>query len=120
MMNRLWPKSLVTLAASGLFAIVAQAQLSEFNAINAAARAARERGDQAAVLANFRKLAAFIITRNQIEPGASPQAGIEVPHWRTNLRQFASVRGNFTRSKLLRPRLFPVSAARREIRAMQP
>jgi hypothetical protein len=44
MMNR-WCKSLVTLAASGLFAAMAQADLVEFNAINAAARAARERGN---------------------------------------------------------------------------
>ena len=58
-MNRFWSKSLVTLAASGLFATIAQANLAEFNAINAAARAARERGDQAAYLANVRKLAAF-------------------------------------------------------------
>lgn len=58
-MNRFWSKSLVTLVASGLFATMAQADLAEFNAINGAARAARERGDQAAYLANVRKLAAF-------------------------------------------------------------
>ncbi len=58
-MNRFWFKSLVTLGASGLFAIVAPADLEEFNVINGAARAARERGDQAAYLANVRKLAAF-------------------------------------------------------------
>jgi hypothetical protein len=57
MMARL--KFLMTLAASGLLATVVQADLAEFNAINAAARAARERGDQAAYLANVRKLAAF-------------------------------------------------------------
>jgi hypothetical protein len=34
-------------------------EVAEFNAINAAARAARERGDWAAYLANVRKLAAF-------------------------------------------------------------
>ncbi len=58
-MNRFWSKSLVALAASGLFATLAPANVAEFNAINAAARAARERGDQAAYLANVRKLAAF-------------------------------------------------------------
>jgi hypothetical protein len=47
------------LAAISLFAAMAQADLAEFNAINAAARAARERGDNAALLANMRKLAAF-------------------------------------------------------------
>jgi len=44
-MNRFWSKSLVTLAASGLFATMVPADLAEFNSINAAARAARERGD---------------------------------------------------------------------------
>ena len=58
-MNRFWSKFPVTLAASGLFAVVAQADLAEFNAVNSAARAARERGDHAAYLANVRKLAAF-------------------------------------------------------------
>lgn len=58
-MNRYWSISLLTLAASGLFAIMAQADPAEFNAINAAARAARERGDHAAYLTNVRKLAAF-------------------------------------------------------------
>ena len=47
------------LAGLGLFATVANATVAEFNAINAAARAARESGDQAAYLANVRKLAAF-------------------------------------------------------------
>ena len=61
-MNSSWSKSLVTLAASGLFATMVQADLAEFNAINAAARAARERGDNAAYLANVRKLA--VITPN--------------------------------------------------------
>lgn len=56
-MNR--AKFLVALAASGLFATMAWADVAEFNAINAAARAARERGDQAAYLANVRKLAVF-------------------------------------------------------------
>jgi hypothetical protein len=55
MTNRL--KALLTLAASGFFASMIQADLAEFNAINAAARAARERGDNAAYLANARKLA---------------------------------------------------------------
>lgn len=52
---------LLTLAACGLFAMVALAQtgVAEFNAMNAAARAARERGDTAAYLVNVRKLAAF-------------------------------------------------------------
>jgi hypothetical protein len=50
----------MTLAASGLFATVVQADLAEFNAVNAAARAARERGDNAALLANVRKLAAIV------------------------------------------------------------
>jgi hypothetical protein len=59
MMKRFWSKTIVTLAASGLFATMAPADVAEFNAINAAARAARERGDQAAYLANVRKLAAF-------------------------------------------------------------
>jgi hypothetical protein len=59
MMNRFWSKSLAMLAASGLLATMAQADVAEFNAINAAARAARERGDQAGYLANVRKLAAF-------------------------------------------------------------
>lgn len=58
-MNRFWSKSLIALVACGLFAIPAQADVAEFNAINAAARAARERGDQADYLANVRKLAAF-------------------------------------------------------------
>jgi hypothetical protein len=58
MMNRFWSKSLVTLVAS-LFATLAHADVEDFNAINGAARAARERGDQAAYLANVRKLAAF-------------------------------------------------------------
>jgi hypothetical protein len=60
MTNRFWSKSLVTLITSGLFAAMAQADLAEFNAINAAARAARERGDNAALLANMRKLAAIV------------------------------------------------------------
>ena len=59
MMNRFWSKSLMALVASSLFATMAQANVEEFNAINAAARAARERGDQAGYLANVRKLAAF-------------------------------------------------------------
>lgn len=59
MKNRFWSKSLVTLASSGLFATMAQADLAEFNAINAAARAAREHGDNGALLANMRKLAAI-------------------------------------------------------------
>ena len=57
MMSR--AKFLMTFVASGLVATIAQADLEEFNAINGAARAARERGDQAAYLANVRKLAAF-------------------------------------------------------------
>lgn len=56
-MNRSWSKFLVMVAASGLFATMVHADLAEFNAINAAARAARERGDNAALLANVRKLA---------------------------------------------------------------
>lgn len=43
-MNRFWCKFLMTMAASGLLATLVQADLAEFNAINAAARAARERG----------------------------------------------------------------------------
>ena len=58
-MNRFWSKSLAILATGGLFGTLARADLAEFNAINAAARAARESGDQAAYLANVRKLAAF-------------------------------------------------------------
>src|SRR4051794_4540565 len=57
MINGFWSKSLVTLVAGGLFATMVEADLAEFNAINAAARAARERGDNAALLANIRKLA---------------------------------------------------------------
>jgi hypothetical protein len=56
-MNGFWGKSLMTLVASGLFATMVQADLAEFNALNATARAARERGDNAAYLANARKLA---------------------------------------------------------------
>ncbi|MFL6518953.1 MAG: hypothetical protein ACJ8NS_01915 [Chthoniobacterales bacterium] len=52
--------SFVTPVASALFATVALADLAEFNAINAAARAARERGDNAALLANVRKLAVIV------------------------------------------------------------
>jgi hypothetical protein len=59
-MNGFWSKSLVTVAASGLFATMVEADLAEFNAINAAARAARERGDNAALLTNMRKLAAIV------------------------------------------------------------
>jgi hypothetical protein len=59
-MKRFGSKPLVTLVASGLFATVVQADLAEFNAINAAARAARERGDNPALLANVRKLAAIV------------------------------------------------------------
>ena len=57
MTNRV--KAVVTLAASALLATWATADVAEFNAINAAARAARERGDHAAYLTNARKLAAF-------------------------------------------------------------
>ena len=59
MINRLCSTSLMILVASSLFATTAEANLAEFNAINAAARAARESGDQAAYLVNVRKLAAF-------------------------------------------------------------
>lgn len=52
-------KFVVALAAGSLFAAVAHANVAEFNAISAAARAARERGDQAIYLENVRKLAAF-------------------------------------------------------------
>src|SRR3954468_10805803 len=58
--NRFCSKSLVTLAASGFFATMVHADVAEFKAINAAARAARERGDNAALLANVRKLAAIV------------------------------------------------------------
>jgi hypothetical protein len=57
MMNQL--TRLVTLAVGGLLATLVQADLAEFNAINSAARAARERGDNAALLANMRKMAAI-------------------------------------------------------------
>ncbi|HEV2804591.1 MAG TPA: tetratricopeptide repeat protein [Chthoniobacterales bacterium] len=56
----------MTMAALGcgtltiLFATAVHADLAEFNAINAAARAARERGDNAALLANMRKMAAMV------------------------------------------------------------
>lgn len=53
-------KYLVTLAACALFAMVAHADdVTDFTAINAAARAARERGDTAGYLENVRKLVAF-------------------------------------------------------------
>lgn len=42
---------MVTLAASGLIAAMARTNLAEFNAINAAARAGRVRGNNAALLA---------------------------------------------------------------------
>ena len=58
-MNRFWFRSMVMLAASSLFAFGAHGNVAEFNAINAAARAARERGDHGALVANVRKLAAF-------------------------------------------------------------
>jgi hypothetical protein len=58
-MNGFWSRSLLLLAATGLSAALAQADVAEFNAINAAARAARESGDHAAYLTNVRKLAAF-------------------------------------------------------------
>ena len=54
-MNRFSFKFVAVLAA-GLFITVVKADLAESNAINAAARAARESGDQAAYLANARKL----------------------------------------------------------------
>ncbi len=60
MTNRFWSKSLFTLLASGFFATMVHADVAEFKAINAAARAARERGDNAALLANVRKLAAIV------------------------------------------------------------
>ncbi len=50
----------VTLVASAIFATMTSADLAEFNSVNAAARAARERGDNAALLANVRKLAAIV------------------------------------------------------------
>ena len=54
-------KFFVTVVACGLVAATVGADsLAEFNAINAAARAARERGDNAALLANMRKLAAIV------------------------------------------------------------
>jgi hypothetical protein len=59
-MHRFRFGSFVTPVASALFATVALADLAEFNAINAAARAARERGDNAALLANVRKLAVIV------------------------------------------------------------
>jgi hypothetical protein len=59
MMNHLWSKSLMTFAAGCLLANITEANVAEFNAINAAARAAREKGDHAALVANVRKLAAF-------------------------------------------------------------
>src|SRR4051812_2387566 len=60
MMNRFWSKSLVTLAASGFFATMVHGDVAEFKAVNAAARAARERGDNPALLANVRKLAVIV------------------------------------------------------------
>jgi hypothetical protein len=65
MTNRL--TRLMTLAVGGLFATAVQADLAEFNAINSAARAARERGDNAALLANMRKMAAIVPGHPAIE-----------------------------------------------------
>ena len=48
----------MTIVLLGCAALPVVADLAEFNAINAAARAARERGDNAALLANMRKMAA--------------------------------------------------------------
>lgn len=48
------------LALASLSATVAQAQVDEFNAINAAARDARQRGDNVALQTNLRKLAGFV------------------------------------------------------------
>src|SRR3712207_1537215 len=53
-------KSLSLLASAALLATAAPAQLAEFNATNAAARAARESGDHAALLVHVRKLAALV------------------------------------------------------------
>jgi hypothetical protein len=64
-----WSKFLGTLAAASLVAAVVQADLAEFNAINAAARAARERGDNGTYLANVRKLAAIVPGHPAIEIG---------------------------------------------------
>src|SRR3954452_3885193 len=47
----------IAMVLIGGAALSVPADLAEFNAINAAARAARERGDNAAYLANARKLA---------------------------------------------------------------
>jgi hypothetical protein len=59
MMHQFWSKCLLTLVATEMVAVTAQANVAEFNAINAAARAAREKGDHAAYVENVRKLAAF-------------------------------------------------------------
>ncbi|HKP04042.1 MAG TPA: hypothetical protein VJU77_11880 [Chthoniobacterales bacterium] len=53
-MNRI---ALAGLLSATALATMVQGDLAEFNAINAAARAARERGDNPAFLANVRKLA---------------------------------------------------------------
>ena len=55
-----WCKSLMMLASAGILVTAAQAQLAEFNAVNAAARDARQRGDNAALQTNLVKLATFI------------------------------------------------------------
>src|ERR1051326_4378321 len=50
----------IIMVVLGCAVLPIQADLAEFHAINAAARAARERGDNAALLANMRKLAAIV------------------------------------------------------------
>src|SRR4051812_18905352 len=69
---------LVTLAACGLFAMVAQAdEVAEFTAISAAARAARERGDMAGYVAGVRKLAAFTPGHPTIQVGLARGMGLD-------------------------------------------
>ena len=59
-MKGFWYRSLMMLAPAVILGAAAHAQLAEFNAINAAARDARQRGDQAALQTNLAKLATFI------------------------------------------------------------
>ncbi|HEV2748643.1 MAG TPA: hypothetical protein VGW34_15275 [Allosphingosinicella sp.] len=71
MMNRFCSKSLAALAASGLLATMAQAQLAEFNAINDQIRAARESENYAALLTSARKMAALIPGHPGIQVGVA-------------------------------------------------
>jgi hypothetical protein len=70
-------KYVVTLSACALFATVARADVAEFTAISAAARAARERGDTAGYVAGVRKLAAFTSGHPTIQVGLARGMGLD-------------------------------------------